>query len=168
MEHQKRPANPALVFFFHLLDHLRPKTEVVPEFGSSFFLPFSFSLVEEAGFEPAKAMPADLQSSPFVHLGTLPNEALRLLLRSPLIEETQGEAGASPGLAADGYNLPSFLRNNGNDISVGQFLFVPAIVMENIHIDVLPMSGAERHLRHQDGNGRGKDNHALLVNKLFS
>lgn len=29
-------------------------------------------LVEEGGFEPPKAMPADLQSAPFSHLGTPP------------------------------------------------------------------------------------------------
>ena len=33
----------------------------------------SFILVGEGGFEPPKAKPADLQSVPFGHSGTLPN-----------------------------------------------------------------------------------------------
>ena len=32
-----------------------------------------FTLVEESGFEPLKAVPADLQSAPFGRLGTPPN-----------------------------------------------------------------------------------------------
>jgi hypothetical protein len=32
-------------------------------------------MVEGAGFEPAKAEPSDLQSDPFGHSGTPPNEA---------------------------------------------------------------------------------------------
>ena len=37
----------------------------------------SFILVEEDGFEPSKAKPADLQSVPFGHLGTPPYSVVR-------------------------------------------------------------------------------------------
>ena len=37
-------------------------------------------LVEESGFEPLKAKPADLQSVPFGHLGTPPYSILKVEL----------------------------------------------------------------------------------------
>ena len=36
-------------------------------------------LVGEGGFEPPKALPADLQSVPFGHSGTLPNIKMELV-----------------------------------------------------------------------------------------
>ena len=36
---------------------------------------FEEKMVEGAGFEPAKAVPSDLQSDPFGHSGTPPKEA---------------------------------------------------------------------------------------------
>ena len=36
------------------------------------FLAYILEMVEGAGFEPAKAKPADLQSAPFSHSGTPP------------------------------------------------------------------------------------------------
>ena len=41
-------------------------------------MPASNLVVEGAGFEPAKAMPSDLQSDPFGHSGTPPDNFLPL------------------------------------------------------------------------------------------
>ena len=46
-------------------------------------------MVEGDGFEPSKAVPADLQSAPFGHSGTPPNFDLSLALY-----KQKGESGA--------------------------------------------------------------------------
>ena len=59
-------------------------------------------MVEGAGFEPAKAMPSDLQSDPFGRSGTPPHLILLILLK----EVVEG-AGFEPAKA-----MPSDLQSD--------------------------------------------------------
>ena len=59
--------------------------EALSPFGPWSLVPWSFSQLGGAGFEPAKAEPSDLQSDPFDRFGNPPGPAVSLVRLPPKI-----------------------------------------------------------------------------------
>ena len=75
------------------------KADVLPLNYSRLTQPQTLNLVEGGGFEPPKAVPADLQSAPFGRLGTCPCSVVNYRIPASTFEQTitlEPTAGLEP------------------------------------------------------------------------
>ena len=111
---EKPPANLLKAFLYLWLGWMDSNHRMTDSEPGALPLGYTPIMVEGAGFEPAKALPTDLQSAPFGHSGTPPNIIKLVILILVGMEGFEPPASCSQGKRASQTALHPELSNARN------------------------------------------------------